>query len=107
MGLKIRKGDFVQVIKGKDSGKKGRVIRVYPKENRALVEGVNFVKKHVRPRKIDQQGGIVSMEKPVPLANLKYFCMKCGKPTRVRFRLLPDGNKLRCCAGCQEIIEPR
>ncbi|MCM8769358.1 MAG: 50S ribosomal protein L24 [Candidatus Omnitrophica bacterium] len=107
MRFKIRKGDFVQVMKGKDAGKKGRVIRVYPAEGRLLVEGVNFVKKHVRPRKIDQQGGIVSIEKPISLANVRFFCMKCEKPVRLHFRLLPDGTKARYCGGCQEVIEQK
>ncbi len=107
MGCRLRKGDFVQVMKGKDAGKKGRIIRVYPRELSALVEGVNFVKKHVRPRKIDQQGGIITVEKPVSLANLSYFCMKCEKPTKIGYRFLSDGVKVRYCRGCEEIIETK
>ncbi|MCD6408406.1 50S ribosomal protein L24 [bacterium] len=105
MGFKIKKGDIVQVIKGKDRGKKGRVKRVLPKEGRVLVEGVNFVKKHVRPRKVDQQGGIIQMEKPISIANVQYFCLKCGKPTRLGIKFLEDGTKVRYCKKCNEIAE--
>ncbi len=107
MKFKIRKGDFVQVIKGKDKGKKGRVIKVFPKEARVLVEGVNFVKKHVRPRKIDQQGGIIQMEKPISISNVMLFCLKCSKPTRVGIKFLDDGSKVRYCKKCGEIIETK
>lgn len=105
MGCGLRKGDFVQVMKGKDRGKKGRVIRVMPDEGRVLVEGINFVKKHSRPKAIDKQGGIVQMEKPVSIANVMYFCMKCSKPTRLRKKDLQDGSKARYCKRCNELAE--
>jgi len=107
MKFKIRKNDFVQVTRGKDAGKKGRVIRVYPPEKKVLVEGVNFVKKHTRPKKIDRQGGIVQMEKPLSISNVMYFCMKCEKPTRIGYRLLEDKTKVRFCRGCEEVLEAR
>lgn len=102
---KIKRGDFVQVIKGKDRGKKGRVLKVFPKEGRVLVEGINFVKKHVRPKKIDQQGGIIQMEAPISISNVMLFCLKCSKPTRVGIKFLEDGSKVRYCKKCGEIIE--
>jgi len=105
MKISIRKGDFVQVIKGKDRGKKGRVLRVYPDLSRALVEGVNFVKKHTRPRSVDRQGGIIRMEKPLALGNVMFFCMKCEKAARIGRRGLQDGTKVRYCRKCNEIIE--
>mgnify|MGYP001176433971 CR=1 FL=1 len=105
MKISIRKGDFVQVIKGKDRGKKGRVLRVYPDLSRTLVEGVNFVKKHTRPRSVDRQGGIIQMEKPLALGNVMFFCMKCEKTARVGRRSLQDGTKVRYCRKCNEIIE--
>lgn len=105
MEFKIRKGDFVYVIKGNDRGKKGRVIRVFPKEGRVLVEGVNFVKKHTRPRSVDLQGGIVQMEKPIPISNVQFFCLKCGKPVRLGIKKLNDGTKVRYCKKCNEIAE--
>ena len=104
--MKLRKNDFVQVAKGKDAGKKGRILRVYPKENRALVEGVNFVKRHTRPGRVDRQGGIISKEMPVAIPRLRYFCMKCHKPTRVGFKFISE-NKVRYCRKCGEIIESK
>ena len=107
MGVRIRKNDFVLVIKGKDRGKKGRVLKLFLEENRALIEGINFVKKAVKPKRVDRQGGIVSMEKPIPLANVQFFCMKCGKQTRVGVKLLGDGTKGRYCRKCGEIVETK
>jgi len=107
MGCRLRKGDFVQVMKGKDVGKKGRVIKVLPGKSRILVEGINFVKKHSKPRAIDKQGGIVQMEKPISIANVMYFCMKCSKPTRLKEKILQDGSKVRYCKRCNELAEVR
>ncbi len=105
MGCLIRKNDFVVVIKGKDVGKKGRVIRVFPDEKRVLVEGVNFVKKATRPKKLDRQGGIVTMEKPISISNVQLFCMKCSKRTRPGIRIMDDGSKARYCKKCGELVE--
>ena len=105
MKYRIRKGDFVQVIKGKDRGKKGRVIKVFPEEGRILVEGVNFVHKHTRPKAVDKQGGIIQMEKPVSYSNVMFFCMKCSKPARLGIKILQDGTKTRYCKRCNEIVE--
>ncbi|HNQ35342.1 MAG TPA: 50S ribosomal protein L24 [bacterium] len=104
--MKLRKGDFVLVAKGKDAGKKGRVLRVYPEANRALVEGINFVKRHLRPGRVERQGGIVQKEMPVAIPNLRYFCLKCNQATRVGFKFLGD-SKVRCCRKCGEIIETK
>jgi large subunit ribosomal protein L24 len=71
--MKLRKGDFVQVMKGKDAGKKGRILRVYPQKDKALVEGINFVKRHTKPGRVDRQGGIVQKEAPIALPGLSYF----------------------------------
>ncbi len=102
--MKLRKNDFVKVIKGKDAGKKGRILRVYPRENRALVEGINFVKRHTRPGRVDHQGGIITKEMPVAISTLRYFCLKCNNPTRVGFRFIGE-NKVRYCKKCGELIE--
>jgi len=107
MGYKIKKGDFVLVIKGKDRGKKGRVIKVFPDTSKVLVEGINFVKKHIRPRRVDQQGGIIQIEKPISISNVMLFCLKCEKRTRVGFKFLQDGSKVRYCKKCGEIIETK
>ncbi|MGB9642201.1 MAG: 50S ribosomal protein L24 [Candidatus Ratteibacteria bacterium] len=107
MGFLIKKNDFVMVIKGKDAGKKGRVIRVFPETNRVLVEGVNFVKKATRPRKLDRQGGIVSMEKPISIANVQFFCMKCSNKARLGIKKMDDGSKVRYCKKCGELVEEK
>ncbi|MCL5409138.1 MAG: 50S ribosomal protein L24 [Candidatus Omnitrophica bacterium] len=101
----IRKNDFVMVIKGKDRGKKGRVLHVLPRENRILIEGVNFVKKHTKPRSATQQGGIITMEKPISISNVQYFCMRCNKPVRLGIKKLDDKTDVRVCKKCGEIAE--
>lgn len=101
---KIRKGDLVQVIKGKDSGKKGKVLEVFFREKRALVEAINLVKKHKRQTRQDQQGGIVSVEAPISISNLMLFCKTCNGPVRVGFSLLKDKTKSRFCKNCKESI---
>jgi large subunit ribosomal protein L24 len=103
--LKIKKNDIVVCCAGKDKGKKGKVLTVFPKQNQAIVEGVNFIKRHTRKTREDQQGGIIQKEAPVRIPNLMLFCNKCNKPTRVGFTLLKDGNKVRVCKRCQEVIE--
>lgn len=101
---KIRKGDIVQAVKGKDKGKKGKVIQVFSASCRALVEGVNLAKKHKRQTRQDQQGGIVSIEKPIALANIMLVCKHCGRASRVGFSILKDGTKSRVCKSCKEAI---
>ncbi len=91
---KIRKGDRVIVMSGRDKGKKGEVFKVLPKEERALVRGVNTMRRHQR-QTASKEGGIVSMEAPVHLSNLAHEDPKDGKPTRVGFKILPDGRKVR------------
>jgi len=106
MGVSIKKNDFVLVQKGKDRGKKGRVIRVFPTEKKALVEGINFVKKHSR-RQGRQQSGIVTMEKPISIANISYFCMKCSHASRLGVKMLDDGSRARFCRKCGELLEAK
>lgn len=94
MAAKIRKGDRVVVLTGRDSGRTGEVIQVMPKEERALVRGVNVVKRHQK-QSMNQEGGIISKEAPIHLSNLAVADPKDGKPTRVGFRVLDDGRKIR------------
>jgi len=94
MAQKIKKGDQVIVLTGRDKGKKGEVIKVMPKEDRALVRGVNLVQRHQRQTP-SQEGGIVSKEASIHLSNLAHLDPKDGKPTRVGFKLLADGTKVR------------
>ncbi|MCX5696163.1 MAG: 50S ribosomal protein L24 [Candidatus Omnitrophica bacterium] len=101
---KIRKGDIIQAVTGKDKGKKGKVIQVFPDRKRALVEGINLAKKHKRQTRQDQQGGIVSIEMPISLGNIMLVCKHCDRAVRVGFTLLQDGSKSRICKSCKEAI---
>jgi len=101
---KIRKDDIVQAVKGKDKGKKGKVLRVIVEKGRAVVEGLNLVKKHKRQTRQDQQGGIVSIESPIALANIMLVCKHCDKPARIGFKVLQDKTKTRFCKSCKEVI---
>ena len=101
---KIKKNDIVKMLIGKDRGKTGKVLSVFPKKERALVQGLNMVKKHTRKTKDDQQGGIVEKERPVSISNMMVVCQKCNKPTRIGFNKLSDGTKVRICKKCKELI---
>lgn len=105
MAAKIRKGDTVQVITGKDKGKRGEVLRVMPEENRALVQGRNMVKRHTKPRGMGQPGGIVEQEASIHLSNLALIDPKSDKPTRVGFRVLEDGKKVRVAKSSGEVLD--
>jgi large subunit ribosomal protein L24 len=96
----IRTGDNVQVIAGNDRGQKSRVIKVDRANGKAIVEGVNRVKKHIRRSQKHPQGGVLSKEMPVQLSNLKYVCESCGSATRLGARFLTDGSKERFCKKC-------
>lgn len=102
--FKIRKGDTVEAIKGKDIGKKGKVLKILPGQNRAIVEGINLVKKHRRQTRQDQPGGVVSIEAPISMANLMLFCKHCNRRVRAGFKVLADGTKSRFCKSCNEVI---
>jgi len=101
---KIKKNDMVYVLAGKDRGKTGRVFRVYPSKGRALVEGINYVKKHARKSQADQKGGIIQKEMPLHLSNLALHCKNCNKSARVGISVLADGTKSRFCKRCKEAI---
>jgi large subunit ribosomal protein L24 len=103
--MKIRKDDTVVIIAGKDSGKKGKVRRALLNEDRVIVEGLNMIKRHSRARKAARQAGIIELEAPIHVSNVMLVCEKCGKPTRVSFRFLDDGKKVRICNSCQEVID--
>ncbi len=106
--LHIKKGDRVMVISGRveDRGRIGRVLRVFPKEQRAIVEGIRLVKKHQRPNpQRNIRGGIVEIEAPIHISNLMVVCPECNTPTRVGRRFLEDGTKVRVCKRCGGIID--
>lgn len=104
--LKIKKGDRVVVLTGRDKGKRGEVISVMPKENRALVRGVNVVRRHQR-QTASQEGGIISKEAPIQLSNLALEDPTDGRPTRVGFKILEDGRKVRFAKRSGEVIPER
>jgi len=102
----IRRNDNVVVLAGKSKGRTGRVLRVFRAEGRAIVEGVNFVRKHTKanPQK-NIKGGILEREAPVDLSNLMPVCGECGKPTRVGHKILEDGKKVRACRRCGGVLD--
>ena len=104
MAAKIKRGDKVVVITGRDKGRSGEVVRVMPKEERALVRGVNLVKRHQR-QTMNQEGGIISKEAPIHLSNIAMADPKDGKPTRVGFRILDDGRKVRIAKRSGDLID--
>ena len=101
---KIRKNDLVQITKGKDRGKQGKVISVIESGRRAIVKGLNLAKKHKRQSRQDQKGGIISIEMPISVANLMVFCKHCSKPSRTGSMILKDGTKSRFCKACKEAL---
>ncbi len=102
----IKKGDTVIVIRGKDRGKTGKVLRVLPEKQRAIVERVNFIKEFIRQdRSRNIQGGIMEKEAPVHLSNLMLFCSECNRGARVKNKILEDGTKLRVCHRCETSLD--
>ncbi len=103
--LHVKKEDTVIVITGKDKGKKGRVIAAYPRENRVLIEGVNMIKKHAKPSQANPQGGIITQEAPIHVSNVMLVDPKSGKPTRVGYKVLDNGKKVRVAKKSGEVID--
>lgn len=103
--LHVKKEDTVIVITGKDKGKKGRIIAAYPRQNRVLVEGVNLVKKHQKPTQQNPQGGILDQEAPIHVSNVMLLDPKSGKPTRVGYKVLENGSKVRVAKKSGEVID--
>lgn len=101
--MKIRKGDTVLITSGKDRGRKGKVLKVFPKENRILAEGINLRKKHRRPRRSGEKGQIIEMPAPISISNVKLICPKCGKATKVGYKIV-EKKKFRICKKCGQEI---
>ena len=97
--MRLKKGDRVRVLVGKDRGDEGDVMRVFPRQDRVIVEGVNVAKKHQKATRATMQGGIIDKDMPIPVANVAPLCPKDG-PTRVGFRFDADGTKVRICRKC-------
>ena len=102
--MRIRKDDQIIVITGKDRGKKGRVMRVYPGEAALLVEKINYKKVAVRKSQANPQGGIVQMEAKLHVSKVMLVCPRCSKPSRTSYTILSDGKKQRMCKSCRDII---
>lgn len=102
--MKIKKGDTVLIIRGKDRGKVGKVIKALPKENRVVIEGLNLVKKHIKPKKEGEKGRIVEIPRPISIANVKLICPNCHKAVRVGYKFEGE-EKYRYCKKCQQIIK--
>jgi len=105
MKVQIKKNDNVLVTSGKEKGKRGRVIAVYPDLNRLLVEKLNMVKRHTKPTQQMRQGGIVEKESPISIANVKLICPKCDKPSAVLRKAQTDGKRSRVCRSCEAAID--
>ncbi len=108
--MKIKKGDKVKIIAGKDKGKKGKVLQVFPKERRASVEGLNLLIKHIRPRQQGEKGQRIEFPAPLDLSNLKLICPHCSKETKVDYKILtPEDKKkkkkVRVCKKCGEVMD--
>ena len=104
MGLKIKKGDKVQVLVGKDRGKIGKVLKVFTQNSKAVVEGVNLVKKHMRRRSESEPGGIKEIPTPVHASNLALVCPQCGRGARFGVKVSEDKSKAKVCKRCQQAI---
>jgi len=98
----VKTGDTVVVLSGKDRGKKGKVTAVSPKEGKVIVEGINIVSKHVKPRKMGEAGGIVKAEGAMYASKVQIVCPSCGEKTRVAHEILEDGKKVRVCKKCNK-----
>ena len=98
--MSIKKDDQVVVITGKDKGQRGKVIAVMPKDGKVVVEGINMVSRHTRPRKQGEEGGIIQKEAPIYACKVMRVCPKCNKPTRPAHKILADGKKVRVCKKC-------
>jgi large subunit ribosomal protein L24 len=105
MAARIRKGDTVAVISGADRGKRGEVLQVFPKDDRAVVQGVNMARRHIKPQGMGKPGGLVDQEATIHLSNLKLIDPKTNEPTKVGFRVLGDGRKVRVAKATGNVIE--
>jgi large subunit ribosomal protein L24 len=103
--MKIRKNDTVLVITGKDKGKKGKVRKSLPKEDKIVVEGLNMIKRHSKTKGQARQAGIIELEAPLKASKVMIICNKCAKPARIGYRILDDGKKARICRACSEVID--
>ena len=102
--LKIKKNDKVRIVKGKDKGKSGKVLRINGRDGQVFVEGINMINKHTRQKDQSKPGGIIKKEGPVNIANIRVICPNCGKPARMGFDIRESGEKARVCKKCNQQI---
>ena len=107
--MKLRKGDRVKVIAGKDKGKRGKILQIYVARNKAVVEGINLAVKHIRPRRENEKGQKIEFPAPIDISNLTLLCPKCNRGSRIAYKILNQGKakkeKIRICAKCKELID--
>ena len=103
----LKKNDQVEVIAGKDKGRVGKILRVIPEKNKAVVERINMIKRHTKPSEMNQQGQIVEREAPIHVSNLQLICPECTKTGRIGRKILDDGSKVRFCKSCGETVESK
>lgn len=103
----LKRNDQVEVIAGKDKGRVGKILRVFPDQDRAVVERINMIKRHRKPNQMNQQGQILEVEASIHVSNLQLICPECTKTGRVGKRILEDGTKIRFCKSCGESIETK
>lgn len=102
--MKIKKNDNIIVITGKDKGKKGKIRQVFPGSSGVVIEGVNIIKRHMKPRGQARQAGIIESEAPIHVSKVMIVCPKCSKPVRLKTQILEDGKHVRACSKCNEVI---
>lgn len=103
-GLAVKKGDKVQVIAGKEKGKRGKILKALPRQNRVIVEGLNLIKRAVRPTQQNPQGGFITKEAPIHVSNVMVVCPSCDQPTRVGHEIQEAGQKVRVCRKCAAVL---
>ncbi|MGM0420146.1 MAG: 50S ribosomal protein L24 [Bacillota bacterium] len=103
--MKVKKGDQVEVISGKDKGKRGEVLSVDRKKDRVVVEGVNIVHRHMRPTQDNPQGGIIENEAPIHVSNVMVVCPRCDEKSRIGYRRIDNDEKVRYCKKCEEVVD--
>ncbi len=101
----IKKTDLVMVTQGREKGKSGRVLKVFPEKEKVLIEKINYIKRHTRPHGQQRRGGILEKEAPLHLSNVRPLCEKCNKPVRIRHRTVEGGKKVRVCHKCGESFD--
>ncbi len=102
--MKIKRNDVVKVIAGKDKGKSGKVLKIFPVKSKIIVEGINYLKKHTRKTQENPKGGVIQRENAINISNVAMICTRCSKPARVGFTQLSDGAKARICKNCKETL---